>query len=260
VWEHIKGLLNDPATLLEQFEAFARRAEDQKINERAEESKWQGQLRRLGREERRLLDAYQAEAIDLAELKERRQQIAVRRQALTTQREQLARLRGQRRAAQGVWADLKSFCERGRGRLEDAALAERQQLLHLLIERVIVGEDTLEIRHVIPLRRLKPEALAPTPPDGPPEGSGPDEALPEGGAERLRSDGVNQAFLLLAFQRVVRGVEVGHQHAAEVLQQVSQEAALPRPPIHEHHLLQVREHPHIPLTLSLEVDLRFVGM
>jgi site-specific DNA recombinase len=133
VWQHVKGLLDDPAALLAQFEAFAREADAQETNDRAEEQKWEGRLRRLDREERRLVDAYQAEVIDLAELKGRRGQIATRRQTLAGQREQLARLRDQRRAAQGVWADLRSFCERVRGQLESATLAERQQLLQLLI-------------------------------------------------------------------------------------------------------------------------------
>src|SRR5262249_39796858 len=147
--------------------------------------RWGGRLRRLDREEQRLVDAYQAEVIDLAELKERRGQLATRRQALAGQREQLACLRDQRRAAQEGWAGLRSFCERGRGRVEGGTLAERQPLLQLLSERVIVGEDTLEIRHVIPLSRPKPEALAPALPDGP-EGSGTNEPPLGRGAQRLR--------------------------------------------------------------------------
>src|SRR5215470_15158723 len=196
VWQHVKALLDDPAALLAQFEAFAREADAQDTNDRAEEQKWEGRLRRLDREAQRLVDAYQAAVIDLAELKERREQIAARRQALAGQREQLARLRDQRRAAQEVWADLRSFCERVRGRLEGATLAERQQLLQLLIERVIVGEDTLEIRHVIPLSRPKPEVLPPALPDGPPDGSGLDEPPLGGEAERLCSDGVVEALLV----------------------------------------------------------------
>src|SRR5262249_54520980 len=203
VWRHVKGLLDDPAALLAQFEAFAREADAQKTNDRAEGQKWEGRLRRLDREEQRLVDAYQAEGIDLAELKGRREQIATRRQALAGQREQLARLRDQRRAAQGVWADLRSFCERVRGRLEGATLAERQQLLQLLIERVIVGEDTLEIRHVIPLGRPKLEALAPAQPDGSPGGSGLDEPPRGGEAERLCSDGVVQALLVPGVHELV---------------------------------------------------------
>jgi site-specific DNA recombinase len=42
VWEHVKGLLNDPATLLEQFAAFARQAADQAAIDRAEGEKWEG--------------------------------------------------------------------------------------------------------------------------------------------------------------------------------------------------------------------------
>jgi site-specific DNA recombinase len=196
VWGHVKGLLNDPATLLEQFEASARQADIEQTNESAEQKKWQGQLRHLGREEQRLLDAYQAEIIELDELKERRQQIALRRQALAAQREQQARLWAERQAAREVWADLKAFCQRIRGRLEDATLAEKQQLLQLLIERVIVGEDTLEIRHVIPLRRQKPEASVPASPDDPSEGSVPTGSRPEAGDERLRSDGVRPTPLV----------------------------------------------------------------
>jgi site-specific DNA recombinase len=195
VWGHIKGLLNDPVTLLGQFEAFAREAEEGPADERAQEEKWATQLRRLGREEQRLLDAYQAEVIDLPELKERRQRLAGRREALTAQRDQQARLRAERGAARETLADLWSFCERIRLRLDEATLAERQRLLHLLIERVIVGENTLEIRHVIPLRRLKPETVSSVVPEGPSEGSGPAGVQAEEGGERLRSDGVRPAPL-----------------------------------------------------------------
>ena len=114
VWDHIKQLLNDPATLLAQFEALARQADEATADSRAAEQKWEARLRQLDREEQRLLDAYQAEALDVAELKERRAQIAGRRQVLTSQHEQQARLQAEQHTAREVWADLKSFCERTR--------------------------------------------------------------------------------------------------------------------------------------------------
>lgn len=194
VWDHVKQLLNDPATLLAQFEAFARQADEATADSRAAEHKWQARLRQLDREEQRLLDAYQAEALDIAELKERRAQIAGRRQVLTAQREQQTRLQAEQHTARELWADLRSFCERTRSRLEETGLADRQRLLQLLIERVIVGDDTLEIRHVIPLRRLGPEAVATTP-KGPVDGSGPVVDQPREAPERLRSDGVRPAPL-----------------------------------------------------------------
>jgi len=151
VWAHVKALLDDPATLLAQFEAAARSG-----TEVPEEGKAEAQLRRLDREERRLVDAYQAGAIELAELKDRRQQIAGRRQVLVAQRDHQAQLRGERDAARRVYDDLTAFCARVRARLDEATVEERQRVLQLLVERVIVGTDTLEVRHVIPLRPPAP--------------------------------------------------------------------------------------------------------
>ena len=86
VWEHIQSLLADPAALAARFEEFAR-ASEARDDGNAAVRRWEAELRRLDRKEQRLLDAYQAEVIDLEELKGRRGQIQGRRQVLTTQRD-----------------------------------------------------------------------------------------------------------------------------------------------------------------------------
>ena len=198
VWGHVKALLEDPAALAARFEELARVSEA-KDGGRAAAQRWEAQLQRLGREEQRLVDAYQAEVIDLAELKARREQIQGRRQVLVTQRDQEQRLQAERQAAKAVWSDLEAFCRRVRSRLDEATLAERQRILQLLIERVIVGEDSLEIRHVIPLGRTGGEPSGPGPeePSGPGdgEGRGPEETPGDRPSCRLRSDGVGPASL-----------------------------------------------------------------
>ena len=72
-------MLDDPTTLAAQLEERARQAEALDADAHAAGRKCEAQLRRLDREEQRLLDAYQAEAIDLGELKQRREQIRERR-------------------------------------------------------------------------------------------------------------------------------------------------------------------------------------
>src|SRR5262249_17781675 len=143
---------------------------------------------------------YQAEAIDLDELKQRREQVRGRRLVLTAQREQEQRLRSERQTAREVWADLTAFCQRVRSRLDEATPAEKQRILQLLIDRVIVGEDSVEIRHVIPLGRLKAEPASPCPTDptgsGGGEGDEPEGTTPSGPGARLRSDGVELAELV----------------------------------------------------------------
>jgi site-specific DNA recombinase len=152
VWNHIRQLLGNPAQLLTQFEAFAHLAAEGTEQEQRQSRQLQAALDRLGRQESRLLDAYQAEVIRLDELSQRRQELALKRQGLLDQQRQQAQLQQQQHHAQQVLESLTAFCDHIRNRLDHLTFAEKQALLQLLIERVIVGEDTLEIRHVIPLQ------------------------------------------------------------------------------------------------------------
>ncbi len=166
VWDHVVALLGDPAQLLAQFERFTAVAGAGDARERAAEQQLAARLDRLGRAERRLLDAYQAGVISLAELSERRHQLAAQRRGLEQQREQRRRLHEQRARAQEVLTSLTAFCGRIRGRLAEASFADRQAILQLVIERIVVGEGSLEIRHVIPLRSPPPGREGPKAPDG----------------------------------------------------------------------------------------------
>ena len=177
MWQHVAGLLAEPAQLLAQFDRLTA-TEAGSPRDQAAEQRLRSRLERIARADARLLDAYQAEAISLAELTERRRQIAKERQDVERQQEERARLRQQQLQAETVRSDLTEFCGRMRSRLDQASFADKQAILQLLIERIIVGNGRLEIRHVIPLR----------PP--PPSGSG--SSTPP---ERLRSDGVHRAAL-----------------------------------------------------------------
>jgi site-specific DNA recombinase len=50
----------------------------------------------------------------------------------------------------GIVGSMEDFCERARGRLADATFEQRRKLVELLIDRVIVTDDVVEIRYVIP--------------------------------------------------------------------------------------------------------------
>jgi site-specific DNA recombinase len=173
VWDHIVGLLSDPAQLLAQFEHFLAQTGEQ---DDATQSRLQARLDRLGRADRRLLEAYQAEVISLAELSEQRSAIAEQRRLAEQQREQDRRLREQRVQARETLTSLTAFSDRVQRRLHTASVAERQAVLQLVVERIVVHDSALEIEHVIPLR-------------GPAPGSGPGPTVEMG----LRSDGVRPA-------------------------------------------------------------------
>ena len=99
----------------------------------------------------------------MEELADRRGQVARRRQALEEQQAQQVRLRQERAQAQAVLADLTAFCARIRGRIAEASFADKQAILQLLVERIVVYDDHLEVRHVIPLRDPGQPARPPSP-------------------------------------------------------------------------------------------------
>jgi site-specific DNA recombinase len=178
VWGHVAGLLADPDRLLAQFDHFAATVDAGSARDHAAEQQLRARLDRVARADKRLLDGYQAGAVSLAELSERRQHLAQERQGVERQQEERARLRQQRLQAEVVRTNLAAFCGRVRSRLDQATWVEKQAILQLVIERIIVGDGRLEIRHVIPLRSPSPDSDRPIPP-----------------AARLRSDGLNGAPL-----------------------------------------------------------------
>ena len=117
VWQHVAGLLAEPAQLLAQFDRLTA-TEAGSPRDQAAEQRLRSRLERIARADARLLDAYQAEAISLAELTERRRQIAKERQDVERQQEERARLRQQQLQAETVRSDLTEFCGRMRSRLD----------------------------------------------------------------------------------------------------------------------------------------------
>jgi site-specific DNA recombinase len=177
VWRHIEKLLRRPAQLLAQFATLGSEPD---TKAQAELQRLQGQEQRLTREEARLLDAYQAGFLSLAELGQRRALLTQRRTVLQEQREHQDRVRQHELHAHAVLTDLTHFCARIRQRLPRVTLAEKQTLLQLLIDRIVVGADTIEIQHVIPLHTDPAPVLEST--------AGTTTAI-----RRLRSDGPSEA-------------------------------------------------------------------
>jgi site-specific DNA recombinase len=201
VWNHIVELLSHPAQLLTQFAQFATLGTEPDAQARAELQRLEAHEQRVAREETRLLDAYQAGLLSLAELGPRREILTQRRHVLHEQREQQQRLRQQEVHAQAVLTDLTQFCNRIRRRLPSVTLAEKQAILQLLIDRIIVGTDTIEIQHVIPLHTDPPPVLESAP--------GTKTAI-----RRLRSDGMRPAELTLTgINPMIPGVMIGADRA-----------------------------------------------
>ncbi len=104
----------------------------------------------LGRQLERLTETYLGEVIPLAEYRRRREDLEQRDEALAAQERQLQAQSRQRMELAGVAGSIEDFCERVRGGLAEATFEQKRKLVELLIDRVIVTGEEVEIRYVIP--------------------------------------------------------------------------------------------------------------
>ena len=110
----------------------------------------------LERQKQRLLDAYLAEVISLEELERKRTNLDQKQAAARLQHKQLEATAQERVELAQIATSIEAFCAQVRPVLDEASFDQKRQLVELLIDRVIVSDDQVEIRYVMP-----------THPDGP---------------------------------------------------------------------------------------------
>jgi site-specific DNA recombinase len=88
--------------------------------------------------------------IPLAEYQRRRQDLERRDAALAAQERQLRAQSHQHMQLADIVGSVEDFCQRVRGGLANATFEQRRKLVELLIDRVIVTDEEVEIRYVIP--------------------------------------------------------------------------------------------------------------
>ena len=149
VWDHAKALLSDPAVLRTQYEQGRG---DPAVDVRAEQER--GRLERklaaLDREVSRLVDAYQAEVIELTELAERRRRIEDQGRMLRERVREIAHQRTERTAELRLLEGVDTFCASVRGAMEEPSFTVQQKVLQLVVNRIVVEDNRVIIEHVVP--------------------------------------------------------------------------------------------------------------
>ena len=104
----------------------------------------------LGQQVERLTAAYLGGVMPLAEYQRRRGEVEQKRQGLVQQHQHLE---GQAARHLDVVAQVQgaeAFCQRVQAGLAEATFAQQRQLVELLIDRVVVTDDEVAIRYVVP--------------------------------------------------------------------------------------------------------------
>jgi hypothetical protein len=116
-------------------------------------------LNALEREKTRLVDAYQAEIIELAELAERRQRLTEQGQLLRARVQEIEQQRLDRAAELRLLEGVDAFCTSIRDAMVAPSFEVKQKVLQLVVQRIVVEDHRIIIEHVVPSGplRLQPE-------------------------------------------------------------------------------------------------------
>jgi site-specific DNA recombinase len=98
----------------------------------------------------RLTDAYLANVLQLEDYKRRRLELEQRLSVIAEQKRQLEANVGHHDQLAGMVQSIEAFCQRVQQGLSEATFAQKRQLIELLVDRVVVTGEEVEIRYVIP--------------------------------------------------------------------------------------------------------------
>ena len=191
VWTEVLRLLENPLLIQQELDrrlAAARAADPTK----ARAQTVQRDRVRVGKSIERLLTAYQEDLVSLEQLRERMPSLHERERALCTELHAMAEQTRDRAAYLRLAETLADFLTRLRGAAATLDILERQRIVRLVVKEVLVGDDTILIRHCIPI------------PSGPPHGS----SSPRGHSD---DSGDDRSYLLRTRSKhpTLRGAEDG---------------------------------------------------
>ena len=149
VWDYIKDLLAEPDLLRARYEESQGDPAVVGRDER-ERARLERQVQALEGEVQRLIDAYQVGAITLTELQDRRRRSEEHCHVLTDRLQELHRQHHAREQEIRLLQGLEGFCASLREALADPSFTVKQKVLQLVVDRIIVEDTQLVIRHVIP--------------------------------------------------------------------------------------------------------------
>ena len=156
VWDEVLRLLEDPGLIQQELD---RRLEAARTSDptRKREQSLQRELSQVDKGIERLLTAYQEELLSLEQLRERLPILRQRQQALRAELQAIADQANDRAAFLRLAETLTAFLTRLRSAAESLSVTERQKIVRLLVKEILVGEDTITIRHSIPIPSSTPQ-------------------------------------------------------------------------------------------------------
>jgi site-specific DNA recombinase len=156
VWDEVVRLLEDPTLIQQELD---RRLEAARLSNptKKREQSLQRELTHVGKGIERLLSAYQEALISIEQLRERMPALRQREQTLRAELQAITDQANDRATFLRLAETLTAFLTRLRGAADTLSINERQRIVRLVVKDVLIGEDTITIRHCIPVQQGPPQ-------------------------------------------------------------------------------------------------------
>lgn len=149
VWVQVLRLLEEPALIERELERRLQAARETAPVKRQQASLTR-ELAKIRKGMDRLLTAYQEELLSLEELRRRMPGLRQREKDVEGELQALEAQRVEQSAYLRLAQTLSAFLQRLRSNAETLNVEERQRITRLLVKEVVVGTDSITIRHSIP--------------------------------------------------------------------------------------------------------------
>jgi site-specific DNA recombinase len=156
VWDEVVRLLEDPTLIQQELD---RRLEAARLSNptKKREQSLQRELAHVGKGIERLLSAYQEALMSIEQLRERMPALRQREQTLRAELRAITDQANDRATFLRLAETLTAFLARLRGAADTLSINERQRIVRLVVKDVLIGEDTITIRHCIPVQQGPPQ-------------------------------------------------------------------------------------------------------
>jgi site-specific DNA recombinase len=155
VWTEVIRLLADPTLIQKELDRRLLAARSSDPTKKREQSV-QRELIRIGNNIERLLTAYQEDLLSLEQLRERMPSLRQREQALRAELQAIADQANDRATFLRLAETLSAFLARLRGAADTLDVIERQRIVRLIVKEILIGDDSIVIRHCIPVGLASP--------------------------------------------------------------------------------------------------------
>src|ERR1700723_694702 len=162
VWTEVIRLLEEPTLIQQELDRRLAAARSSAPANKSEQS-LPRELVHVGKSIERLLRAYQEALMSIEELRERMPALRQRDQKLRAELQAIADQANDRAVFLRLAETLTAFLARLHGAADTLSITERQRIVRLVVKDVLIGDDTITIRHSIPVSQGSPQGGCPPP-------------------------------------------------------------------------------------------------